>query len=194
VENQYIFGNSKRINRHVEENQSNSFNHSLLIDNVIFFGFWRNITSTNEFYGRHPIHSCTTRSQYSNRWSTCWFDAFYLDVFYCSSICPMGIYQDTVRGYQKNSYEKNVTPIAKAKTILRWSILGAVIVSFVFGFTFLLGLLDPYGAYGRIVTHLFRPAYLAGNNLLAEIFRNSRTIHLQISIYGLGIFQPSSPC
>ena len=48
--------------------------------------------------------------------------------------------------------------------------MALVLIAFLFGFTFLLGLLDPYGAYGRIVTHLFRPAYLAGNNLLETIF------------------------
>jgi ferredoxin len=108
---------------------------------------------------------------------------------YCSSICPMGIYQDTVAWLSKKLIRKKRYSYSKAKTILRWSILGAVIVSFVFGFTFLLGLLDPYGAYGRIVTHLFRPAYLAGNNLLAEIFSKFENYTFyKVSIYGLGIF------
>ncbi|HOV35585.1 MAG TPA: 4Fe-4S dicluster domain-containing protein [Dysgonamonadaceae bacterium] len=108
---------------------------------------------------------------------------------YCSSICPMGIYQDTVAWLSKKLIRKKRYSYSKAKTILRWSILGAVIVSFVFGFSFLLGLLDPYGAYGRIVTHLFRPAYLAGNNLLAEIFSKFENYTFyKVSIYGLGIF------
>lgn len=89
---------------------------------------------------------------------------------YCSSVCPMGIYQDVVAWFSKKFKRRKRYTFSKARTILRWSTLGAVLVAFLFGFTFLLGLLDPYGAYGRMVTHLFRPAYLAGNNLLETIF------------------------
>lgn len=89
---------------------------------------------------------------------------------YCSSICPMGIYQDVVAWLSKKTKRKKRYTYSPAKTIWRWATLTLVLVAFLFGFTFLLGLLDPYGAYGRIVTHLFRPAYLAGNNILESIF------------------------
>ncbi len=89
---------------------------------------------------------------------------------YCSSICPMGIYQDVVGWLSKKAKRKKRYTYSPAKTIWRWATLSLVLVAFLFGFTFLLGLLDPYGAYGRIATHLFRPAYLAGNNLLETIF------------------------
>lgn len=89
---------------------------------------------------------------------------------YCSSICPMGIFQDVVAWVSKKIRKKKKHTFSKAKNVLRWSVLGITLVAFLFGFTFLLGLLDPYGAYGRIVTHVFRPAYLAGNNLLESIF------------------------
>ena len=89
---------------------------------------------------------------------------------YCSSVCPMGIYQDVVAWLSKKFTKKKRYTYSKAKTVLRWSVLAAVVIAFLFGFTFLLGLLDPYGAYGRMVTHLFRPAYLAGNNVLEAIF------------------------
>ena len=84
---------------------------------------------------------------------------------YCSSLCPMGIYQDFVAWLSKRFTKKKRYHFSKAKTVLRWSVLGVTLIAFLFGFTFLMGLLDPYGAYGRIVTHVFRPAYLAGNNL-----------------------------
>ena len=62
-------------------------------------------------------------------------------------------------------------------------------ISFIFGFNFLVGLLDPYGAYGRIVTHIFRPAYLAGNNLLEYIFSSAGNhTFYKVGIYGLGLF------
>lgn len=108
---------------------------------------------------------------------------------YCSSICPMGIYQDIVAWLSKKFNKKKRYTYSKEKTILRWSVLGVTVVAFLFGFTFLLGLLDPYGAYGRIVTHIFRPAYLAGNNLLESIFTsfNNYTFY-KVGIYGLGVF------
>ncbi len=107
---------------------------------------------------------------------------------YCSSICPMGIYQDIVGWLSKKAKRKKRYTYSPAKTILRWSTLLLVTVAFILGFTFLLGLLDPYGAYGRIVTHLFRPVYLAGNNLLETIFTqfNNYTF-FRVGIYSLSV-------
>ena len=108
---------------------------------------------------------------------------------YCSSICPMGIYQDIIAWLSKKFIRKKKYTYSKAKSILRWSILVATVVAFIFGFTFLVGLLDPYGAYGRMVTHLFRPAYLAGNNLLETIFTSfNNYLFYKVSIYSLSIF------
>ncbi|HLW09857.1 MAG TPA: 4Fe-4S binding protein, partial [Fermentimonas sp.] len=107
---------------------------------------------------------------------------------YCSSICPMGIYQDIVAWISKKRDKKKRYNYTKAKNLLRWSILGATIFSFIVGFNFLVGLLDPYGAYGRIVTHLFRPIYLEGNNILATIFTsfNNYTFY-KVGIYLLSV-------
>ncbi|MBF6598833.1 MAG: 4Fe-4S dicluster domain-containing protein [Fermentimonas sp.] len=107
---------------------------------------------------------------------------------YCSSICPMGIYQDIVAWLSKKQNKKKRYRYDKAKNALRWSILGATIVAFIFGFNFLVGLLDPYGSYGRITTHLFRPIYLEGNNLLASIFTsfNDYTF-FKVGIYLLSV-------
>ena len=107
---------------------------------------------------------------------------------YCSSICPMGIYQDIVGWLSKRVKRKKRYTYSPAKSILRWTTLLLVLVAFIFGFTFLVGLLDPYGAYGRIATHLFRPAYLAGNNLLETIFTqfNNYTF-FRVGIYSLSV-------
>ena len=108
---------------------------------------------------------------------------------YCSFICPMGVYQDVVAWISKKFTKKKKYTYSKAKTILRWTIFGASVISFIFGFNFLVGLLDPYGAYGRIVTHIFRPAYLAGNNLLEYIFSSAGNhTFYKVGIYGLGLF------
>ncbi|MDD2476304.1 MAG: 4Fe-4S binding protein, partial [Dysgonamonadaceae bacterium] len=108
---------------------------------------------------------------------------------YCSTVCPMGIYQDIVSWLSKRVKRKKRYTHSPAKNILRWVTLLLVFIAFLFGFTFLVGLLDPYGAYGRITTHLFRPAYLAGNNLLVAIFTrfNNYTFY-RVSIYSLSVF------
>ncbi|MFV0471906.1 MAG: 4Fe-4S dicluster domain-containing protein [Paludibacteraceae bacterium] len=108
---------------------------------------------------------------------------------YCSSVCPMGVYQDIVGWLSKRLNKRKRYTFSKAKTTLRWTILLVTVVSFLFGFTFLLGLLDPYGAYGRIATHLFRPAYLLGNNTLESIFTffGHHTFY-KVGVYTLSIF------
>ena len=107
---------------------------------------------------------------------------------YCSSICPLGVYQDVVAWFSKKAKRRKRYTYSPAKTIWRWTTLALVLIAFLFGFTFLLGLLDPYGAYGRIATHLFRPAYLAGNNLLETIFTqfNNYTF-FRVGIYMLSV-------
>ncbi|MDR0873799.1 MAG: 4Fe-4S dicluster domain-containing protein [Prevotellaceae bacterium] len=90
---------------------------------------------------------------------------------YCSSICPMGVFQDIVAWISKRTARKKKRySFSKAKTVLRWSVLVAVWLAFWAGFPLLLGLLDPYSAFGRMATHLLRPVYLFGNNLLADVF------------------------
>ncbi len=103
---------------------------------------------------------------------------------YCSSICPMGIYQDMVAWLSKRVNKKRRYHYHKAKNGLRVIVLVSTVVAFILGFTLLVGLLDPYGAYGRMVTHLLRPVYLTGNNLLALIFTsfNNFTFY-KMSVY-----------
>lgn len=108
---------------------------------------------------------------------------------YCSSTCPLGIYQDVVAWISKKVKKKKRYSFSKAKNILRWSVFSATIAGFLFGLTFLVGLLDPYGAFGRIATHAFRPAYMAGNNLLDTIFSSfGNYTFYSVAIYGLGLF------
>ncbi|MBC8594523.1 4Fe-4S dicluster domain-containing protein [Oscillospiraceae bacterium N12] len=90
---------------------------------------------------------------------------------YCSSICPMGIFQDMVAWISKvTSKKKKRYSYSPAKNILRWSIVGIATLATLMGFTFILALLDPYSAYGRIVTNVFKPVYMSGNNLLESVF------------------------
>ncbi|WP_234367674.1 4Fe-4S binding protein [Parabacteroides pacaensis] len=91
---------------------------------------------------------------------------------YCSVICPAGILQDIFirfsrRGKKKNK-KKRWFMYRPAYNIFRYVLLSAVILSFLFGATGLLLMLDPYSNFGRIVSNLLRPLVIWGNNALAD--------------------------
>lgn len=111
---------------------------------------------------------------------------------YCSSICPLGVFQDLVYRLKRTLTKKKKFKYKKAANALRWSVLGLTIIAFVAGFTFLVGLLDPYSAFARISVHLLKPAYLAGNNLLESIFTHfgNHTFY-KMSIYIGSVFSLS---
>lgn len=92
---------------------------------------------------------------------------------YCSSVCPMGVYQDIVSWISRHrlfSKKKKRYRYSKAKNMLRWSVLGVTLITFFLNMPFVLGLVDPYSAYGRMITNVFKPVYMAGNNLLESVF------------------------
>lgn len=90
---------------------------------------------------------------------------------YCSSVCPMGIYQDIVSWISKRTAKKKKRyKYSPAKTILRWGVLVIAILAFLLGFPLILGLIDPYSAFGRIIVSMFKPIYMGGNNLLESVF------------------------
>ena len=92
---------------------------------------------------------------------------------YCSYICPLGIFQDVMNWLSKkvrNTGKKKFRfRFALPKTWLRYSILVIVCLSLFASGIFFINLLDPYSNFGRIVSGLFRPAYMLGNNLLVKI-------------------------
>ena len=89
---------------------------------------------------------------------------------YCSTICPMGIFQDIITWISRKTAKKKRFRYSPAKNILRWGILSVTVVAFLFNFTVVLGLLDPYSAFGRMVVNVFKPVYMLGNNLLETVF------------------------
>ena len=108
---------------------------------------------------------------------------------YCSSVCPMGVFQDVVNRISRpfKSKKQKRFKYSRPKTVLRWSVLAISILTFVFGFAFILGTLDPYSAFGRMVVSVFKPIYLAGNNLLENIF----TRFDNYTFYKVEVFIPS---
>ena len=87
---------------------------------------------------------------------------------YCSTLCPLGVFQDLVIGTARVFTKKHFA-YAPAHTTLRYVLLALVGVAFAFGVAAVPALIDPYSLYGRIVTHLFQPLAYALNNAVAWI-------------------------
>ncbi|MFI3264056.1 MAG: 4Fe-4S dicluster domain-containing protein [Rikenellaceae bacterium] len=86
---------------------------------------------------------------------------------YCSVICPMGLFQDAVSRFASLTNKKRKFSYSPAKNLLRYTLLALFIVAFFVGIGSIVALLDPYGAFGRMISALFAPLYQLGNNLLA---------------------------
>ena len=77
---------------------------------------------------------------------------------YCSVICPLGVFQDVISWISgKRKKKKMRFSYSPAVTWLRYGVFVLFVVA----------LLAPYSAYGRIANNLFAPLYQWGNNLLA---------------------------
>lgn len=91
---------------------------------------------------------------------------------YCSTICPLGVFQDFIswnsRFFRKKS-KKFHFEYSQPNSVLRYVILAITIIVFIFGSSFLVLLLDPYSTFGRILSQIFRPLVLWGNNGLVFI-------------------------
>ena len=86
---------------------------------------------------------------------------------YCSVICPLGVLQDIFGWFGKKA-KKNRYTYSKPLSILRYVMLGVLVVALVAGFGSIAGLIAPYSAFGRIASTFLAPIYQMGNNLLAS--------------------------
>ena len=86
---------------------------------------------------------------------------------YCSVICPLGIMQDGFGWLGKKS-KRNRYSYSRPKNILRYTMLGLMVIAIVAGIGFFVALLAPYSAYGRIAQSLVAPVWAWCNNLLAS--------------------------
>lgn len=86
---------------------------------------------------------------------------------YCSVICPLGVMQDIFAWFGKKN-KRNRYSYSPAKNILRYIMLGVVIVASLLGIGSIVALFAPYSAYGRIAQNLLSPVWQFGNNLLAD--------------------------
>ncbi len=96
---------------------------------------------------------------------------------YCSTICPLGIFQDVVSWLSiKLPRKKWPYKYAKPHNILRYSLLGLTVVFMISGSILILNLLDPYSNFGRFFTYFAKPVVLEVNNWLSPIL-TSRGIY-----------------
>ncbi len=85
---------------------------------------------------------------------------------YCSVICPLGALQDLIAAWHSRRRKNRYTYSPERR--VRYVVLAAFIVlMFIGAARGVASLLAPYSAYGRIVSAIFQPIYIAGNNLLA---------------------------
>ena len=94
---------------------------------------------------------------------------------YCSSICPLGTFQDIVsnismRFRKKRNRKFNYS--ANQNKILKYTLLGATLLLWFFGSLFLVNLLDPFSNFGKISVSFLQPAYIFVNNQLSAFLQN----------------------
>ena len=90
---------------------------------------------------------------------------------YCSVICPLGVMQDFITRFA-NRWKKKAKRrfcFKPAKTWSRYTFLTLFVLCFLLGINAVVSILDPFSAYGRIVSQIVAPLYIWGNNLLAYI-------------------------
>lgn len=87
---------------------------------------------------------------------------------YCSVICPLGIMQDIAAWFGKKlkKYRYSFSP---AITWLRIIFLGILVAGVICGLSFIVALLEPFSAYGRMVQTFLDPVWAWINNLFAGI-------------------------
>lgn len=106
---------------------------------------------------------------------------------YCSIICPLGVFQDIV-SHISGRIRKNRFNYSPALRWLRYTVLAIFILVMALGIGSLIALLEPYGAYGRMVSNLAAPIYQWFNNIfagIAEHFESYAFYETEIWIKGL---------
>ena len=112
---------------------------------------------------------------------------------YCSVICPMGVFQDIIAWFGKKARPKKERKMpytySKAKSVLRYSVLGVFVLAIIAGVGSFVALLAPYSSYGRIASNIFQPIYRLGNNVLASIAEKYESY----AIYDVDVWVKSMP-
>ena len=77
---------------------------------------------------------------------------------YCSVICPLGVFQDIVSNISgRRKGKKNRFTSSKEVAWLRYSVWVLFFLAVIFGVQAFVALIEPYSAFGRIVTSIKHP-------------------------------------
>jgi polyferredoxin len=91
---------------------------------------------------------------------------------YCSFLCPLGSLQDIIIALSRKVGWRKKHSFQKPYNLLRYSILGLVIVSAAMGSMSLLNLLDPYSLAGRMITQFAQPFFVWVYNVAVSLLKN----------------------
>jgi polyferredoxin len=97
---------------------------------------------------------------------------------YCSTICPLGTFQDIISRIARRFKKRKIFGYTKAHHVFRYTLLAVVVASVFTDSAFLLNLLDPYSNFGKIWSDLIRPVYMTGNNLLVQLLAKANIYSL----------------
>ncbi len=87
---------------------------------------------------------------------------------YCSFLCPLGTLQDFIHRFSDKRKRRRFSYSAP-RNGLRYTVLVLTVIVFVAGSNFVLNLLDPFSAFGRIITNIVRPVGIVVNNVGAAM-------------------------
>ena len=97
---------------------------------------------------------------------------------YCSAICPFGILQDFVSRAGKFFKFYKRFKYRKPNLILRYSLLGLVLLSLFSGSIILVNVLDPFSVFGKFANGLLRPVTIGINNTIAALLESRGIYYL----------------
>lgn len=86
---------------------------------------------------------------------------------YCSTVCPLGTLQDVIGFVSRKNRKRSDFKYTAPHNVLRYTFIALTVLFLIAGSGFLLNLLDPFSAFGRIFSNIIRPIVLAANNSAA---------------------------
>ncbi len=84
--------------------------------------------------------------------------------FYCSAICPLGVYQDIILWLKNHIFQRSFFIFSKPHNLIRYSLAILTFVPLFFGNIIGVLILDPFSIYGRISSNILRFFYFQTNN------------------------------
>ena len=112
---------------------------------------------------------------------------------YCSSICPLGTYQDIIIRFSRRNRKRRWYKYKKPQYALHYILLAFVVIAVLFNNMILMNLLEPFSNFGRIVHTLLRPIVIILNNglsFLVSIFDSTILYAIPFQKFSLFVFAP----